>query len=155
MSKADYLKNKEATRLFEFGRTRIIAATNSLKIQRASLRGRGKPYIWIDPNWSLYRNGECICGAWSYPRHTDPAYLNKHRKWGTKFHAIDGARLLKVALQSNGVTVFKFSDGFAIHSFPSQSAVEGEQDYDDWYANITQKRDKGGQPRMPHLRRTR
>jgi hypothetical protein len=136
MSEADYQRDKLAAQYFERRKTRIIAATNSLKLQRENQRGKDEPYIWVDPNWRLFRGNEYICSSGDYPWHTKPAYLLKHRIWGERFRVIQGQRLLKVFLRFDGVTVFRFSGGFVIYSDPSQSSIVDEQNYDDWYAKI-------------------
>lgn len=137
MSKRDYRKYKREISYFRYKPVRYIAATNSLKIQCRRDSGRGKPYIWIDPSWELFKNGKFYISSRTYPYHTDALYLNKHRIWCKKLRKLQGKLLLSVTYKQNDLVSFRFSDGFTLSSFSTDSEYDSpdEYDYDDWYAD--------------------
>ena len=137
MSKADYKKDYRGLSYFKGNKVRIITATNSLKLQRSSNRGRNRPYIWIDPSWSLDKYGKEISSSLSHPWHESGSYKIKFKKWCKSFNQVQGKILQKVKLLEGGTTKFVFSDGFVLFSYPSTSSIEDEQDYDDLYAEST------------------
>ena len=137
MSKRDYKKDFRNLSYFTGRKIRIITATNSLKLQRSNNRGRNRPYIWIDPSWSLEINGKEISSSWSHPWHECGAYKIKFKTWCKSFNLVQGQTLQKIQLLGNGTTKFKFSNGFVLFSYPSSSSLDEGQDYDDWYAEST------------------
>jgi len=137
VSRRDYIHYKKYLSEFRLKHIQYIAATNSLKIQVRGRTGRGKPYIWIDPSWSLFKNNLRILSSYDYPNHTEGLYLLKHNTWCKKLRILQGKQLMSVSLTPFKSTVFKFSSGFELYSY-SGELEEGEYDFDDWYAdNIT------------------
>ena len=137
MSKRDYGKYKKEISKFRYKPIRYIAATNSLKIQCCRNSGRGKPYIWIDPSWELFRNGKFYTSSRAYPYHTEPLYLNKHRMWCKKLKTLHGKLLLSVTYKQNNFVIFRFSGGVTLSSFSTDAEYDSsdDYDYDDWYAD--------------------
>ena len=137
MSKRDYLNHKNCLKAFRGKPVTYIAATNSLKLQDSRNAGRGKPYIWLDPSWALFKNGKELANSREYPYHTESLYLLRHRNWCKKIRMLHGKNFLSLKLEIGNVSVFKFSCGYEIHSYAS-TYTDIESDYDDWYSsNIT------------------
>jgi hypothetical protein len=134
VSKRDFLNYRKCFTTFKGKPIRYLAATNSLKLQNARNTGRGKPFIWIDPSWCLFKLGVAITCSYEYPYHTESSYLLKHRIWNRKIRLLHAKKLLSIKCLANKVTTFKFSGGYEIHSYPSESE-EADSSYDDWYAD--------------------
>lgn len=134
MSEIDFKRYGKIAKSFENHPLNFIVATNSLKIQLCSSKGRGKPYIWIDPSWELFQHGRSIVSSSNYPDNEAPLYIHKHRAWCKKFPVVDGAMLLSVKLNKYKQTVFRFSKDMEIVSYGYNLELLNGETYDGWYA---------------------
>ena len=137
MSRIDFRKYYKTARKFTNSPLRIIAATNSLKIQTRRNSGRGKPYIWIDPSWELFHLGESVISSSNYPDYKGPLYIQKHRLWCKKKQKISGRILLSVKLNKFGHTIFRLSGNYELVSYGYNLELTDDEDYDGWYADAS------------------
>ena len=107
--------------------------TNSIKLMVDRER-HSDDYIWIDPPWTLLRDGVVAGSSASYPSPEADDYLIRHEAWGAVVRdVLEGGVLEGASGLSDGTTEFTFEGGISLRVEATDRDEEGYW-YDDWYA---------------------
>jgi hypothetical protein len=138
LSLRDFIEYAPVAQTFRYKRLASTFATNSIKLYPLGFRGRGAPYIWIDPPWQITSGKLVVLNSDSYPMPSKPGGRRSERLWlnmATKLSGFRNRYFLGVTHRA-GNAEFRFSGGVAILASAFDS-TDPDMSYDDWYADRT------------------
>lgn len=133
MSARDYTENYALLPQFEGRQCFLSFATNTAKLHIDKNTNMGT-YIWIDPPWSLMKDGAVICSSSSYPDLQAEDYQNLHEEWCSQFDAVSESRIESIEATEAGALTIEMEGGF-VFEVPEDAwqSDDSEDWYDHWY----------------------
>jgi hypothetical protein len=137
MSARDYERYHDNLSTLQGRKAFATLATNSIKLHIDENKKDGE-FVWIDPPWEFYRDGNLVESSDSYPSDGVPDYDERVRQWFSGFDSIYETAIAEIAASPDGALEIRFFGGGEIF-VPSDESVRDDLWYDHWYYKDAQR----------------